>query len=130
MDKAPLVIDEIEAGAAFVKRMDEYEPVKAAYWLRSDEEGERYLHVAIEGLDEYKTDRLYGEVRRITGDMKDQYLDPFRVKVVSTNDPIAKAVMDIYRRFPDRAPPRFTGAVLGGVAVAEVYIYPQLPQRQ
>jgi hypothetical protein len=61
--------------------------------------------------------------------MRDHYIDPFRVKVVSTHDPVAKAILDIYRRFPGRIPPRFNGPVLGGVAVAEVYIYPPLPAR-
>jgi len=42
---------------------------------------------------------------------------------------MAKAILDIYRRFPGRIPPRFNGPVLGGVAIAEVYIYPQLPAK-
>jgi hypothetical protein len=129
MDQAPLVMDEIAAGEAFIQRLHDYAPVKAACWLRSAEGGERYLYVALDGLNDSNTDRAYGEVIRIAGEMKDHYIDPFRVKVVSTNDPIAKAIMDIYRRFPGRIPPRFNGPVLGGVAVAEVYIYPQLPAK-
>ncbi|MGO8753546.1 MAG: hypothetical protein ACLQNE_47020 [Thermoguttaceae bacterium] len=129
MDKAPLVMDEIDSGEAFIKRLHDYAPVKAAWWLRSADDGERYLYVAIDGLDESNADLVYGEVLRITGEMKDHYIDPFRVKVVSTKDAVAKAIMDIYRRFPTRIPPRFDGRVLGGVAIAEVYIYPQLPAR-
>jgi hypothetical protein len=63
-------------------------------------------------------------VLRITREMKDHYIDPFRVRVVSPNDAMAKAIMDIYRRFPGRIPPRSNGPVLGGVAIAEVYVYP------
>src|SRR6266446_5965216 len=113
MDKAPLVIDEINAGEAFIKWLHDYAPVKAACWLRSAEGGERYLYVALDGLDVSKTDLAYGEVLRITREMRDHYIDPFRVKVVSTNDPIAKGLMDFYRRFPGRIPPRFNGPVLG-----------------
>jgi len=40
---------------------------------------------------------------------------------------MAKAIRDIYRRFPGRTPPRFNGPVLGDVAIAEIYNYPQLP---
>jgi hypothetical protein len=126
MDKAPLVIDEIEAGEAFIKRLHDYAPVKAAWWLRNADDGERYLHVAIDGLNVNNADLAYAEVLRITREMKDHYIDPFRVRVVSTNDPMAKAIMDIYRRFPGRIPPRLNGPVLGGVAIAEVYVYPQL----
>jgi hypothetical protein len=95
--------------------------------MRSDEAGERYLYVAIDVLNDSDVDRAYGEVLRITQEMKDQYLDPFRVKVVSTNDPVAKAIMDVYRRFPGRIPYRYDGPVLGDVA--EVFIYPQLPAK-
>ena len=129
MDKAPLVMDEIAAGEAFIKRLNDHAPVKAACWLRSDEGGERYLYVALDGLNENNTDIAYGEVIRVTQEMKDHYVDPFRVKLVSMNDPIAGAIVDIYRRFPGRVPPRFNGPVLGGVGVAEVYIYPQLPAK-
>lgn len=94
------------------------------------EEGERYLYVAIDGLNESDVDDAYVEVLRITQEMKDQYIDPFRVKVVSTNDPVAKAIMDIYRRFLGRIPYSFHGPVLGGVAVADVvYVYPELPAK-
>jgi len=123
-------MDEISAGEAFIRRLHDYTPVKAAWWMRNAEGGYRYLYVAIDGLNENNFDLVYGEVRRITREMKDDYyIDPFRVNVVSTNDPVAKAIMDVYRRFPGRIPPRFVGRVLGGVAVAEVYIYPQLPAR-
>lgn len=129
MDQAPLVMDEIDAGEEFIKRLHAYRPVKAACWLREADGGERYLYVALDGLTDANADIAYGEVFRITGQMKDHYLDPFRVKVISPDDPIAKAVMDIYQRFPARIPTRFNGAVLGGIAVAEVYIYPPLPAK-
>ncbi len=130
MDQAPLVMDEIEAGEAFIERLHEHAPVKAAWWLRRAEEGDRYLYVAIDSLNESNFDVVYGEVLRIAGEMKDRYyIDPFRVNVVGTNDPMAKAIMDIYRRFPGRIPPRFDGRVLGGVAIAEVFIYPRLPAK-
>jgi hypothetical protein len=130
MDQAPLVIDEIEAGKEFIKRLHAYRPVKAACWLRSAEAGPRYLYVALEGLTENTTDAAYGEVLRIAEEMKDDYyIDPFRVKLIRTSDPIAKAIVEIYRRFPGRTPPRSPGPVLGGVPVAEAYIYPPLPAK-
>src|ERR1700680_3158497 len=104
MDKAPLVMDEIDAGEALVKRLNDYAPVIAACWLRSAEGGERYLYVALDGLTVANTDLAYGEVLRIAGAMKDRYLDPFRVKLIGPTHPIAKAVTEIYRRFPGRIP--------------------------
>jgi len=119
-------MDEIDAGKALVERLNDHFPVIAACWLREDEGGERYLYVALDGLTVPKADLAYGEVIRIAGAMKDHYIDPFRVKLIGPTHPIAKAVLDIYRRFPGRIPTRFDGPVAGGMAVAEVYIYPPL----
>ena len=127
MDQAPLVIDEIEAGAEFIRRLNGYQRVAAACWLRPDEDAERYLHVALDGLTDDKIDNAYAEVLRVADEMKDHYIDPFRVKVISTDDRIAKAVLDIYRRYRAPIPTRVKGSVFGGMAVDEVYIYPPLP---
>lgn len=129
MDPAPLVMDEIEAGREFIERLNASWPVKAACWLRAAEDGERYLYVALEGLTDTNVDAAYMEVLRITGAMKDRYIDPFRVKVVRTDSPVARAVLDLYRRFPGRVLTRFSGLVLAGTAVAEAYIYPPLPAK-
>jgi hypothetical protein len=123
MDQAPLVIDDIEAGKAFVERLHSYARVAAAWWMRDDEGGPRFLYVAIDGLQPGGAGPVYREVRRVTQEMQDHYIDPFRVKVIGMDDPVAKAVVDLYRRFPGRTP-RFDGRSLGGVGVADVYIYP------
>jgi len=123
-------MDEIDAGAEFLKRLNAYRPVKAACWLRRSEEEERYLYVALDGLTDENSDIAYGEVLRIAGEMKDQFIDPFRVKVITPEHSVAKAVAEIYRRFPGRIPTRFNGRVFAGMAVAEVYIYPELPAKQ
>jgi hypothetical protein len=126
MDQTPLVIDEIEAGKAFIERLHSYAPVIAAWWMRNDDGGRRYLYVAIDGLQPGGNGPVYDEVYRVTQEMRDHnidYIDPFRVKVVGMYDPVAKAVVDLYRRFPGRIP-RFAGRSLGGVGVAEIYIYP------
>ena len=34
MDTSPLVMEEVDAGAAFLERLHAYRPVKAACWLR------------------------------------------------------------------------------------------------
>ena len=50
MDQAPLVMDEINAGHAFVQRLHDHVPVKAAWWLRRAEQWIRYLYVAVNVL--------------------------------------------------------------------------------
>jgi len=63
-------------------------------------------------------------VLRITQQMKDHYIDPFRVKVIGADHPVAQSVLEIYKRYPGRVPTRVNGSLFGGMAVAEVYIYP------
>lgn len=94
--------------------------------MREAEDEERYLYAALDGLTDENFDIAYGEVLRITGAMKSYYMDPFRVKLISTSDPVARAVMDVYKRFPGRRPTRFNGRVFAGREVVEIYIYPEI----
>jgi hypothetical protein len=126
MDQTPLVIDEIEAGAEFIKRLNVGWPVQAACWLR-EEERFRYLYVALDGLNETNTGEAYREVRRLSQEMKEYYIDPFRVKLIRLDHPIARALLDIYQRFAGRRPPYSDGPIFAGKAVVETYIYPPLP---
>jgi hypothetical protein len=125
MDQAPLVIDEIDAGKAFIQRVHQSRPVTAACWLRTDDGSLRYLYVAMEGVTDENIRDAYGEVSRIAREMKDHYIDPFQVKIIKPSDPIAQAITDIYRRYPGRIPTSYGGSALGGVPVADVYIYPK-----
>jgi hypothetical protein len=125
MDQAPLVIDDIEAGVAFLKEMNRHRPVLGGAWVRADEDSERYPHVVLDGLTKENKDEAYREVLRITIQLKDKhYIDPFQVKVIGPGDPVAKAILDTYRRYPGRSPTRPSGGALGSQGVAEVYIYP------
>lgn len=126
MDTPPLVIDEIEAGKEFLGRLNAYKTVKAACWLRGDENEERYLYAALEGLTVQNSDVAYGEVMRITQEMKDHYVDPFRVKLISEEHRVARALAEIYQRYGNRVPTRISGRVFAGMAVEEIYIYPPL----
>jgi hypothetical protein len=129
MDTSPLVIDEIDAGIEFLERLNAYLPVTAACWLRKAENEERYLYAALDGLTVENSGDAYTEVLRITREMKDHYLDPFRVKLISRDDPIAKAVEELYRRYQAPIPTRFNGRVFAGRDVADVYVYPPVAVR-
>jgi hypothetical protein len=124
MDQEPLVIEEIDAGAELVRRLDKYVPVNAAFWVKDSEEGQWYLYVASDHMDEKNLDLAYGEVLRLASQMASPYLDPFRVKLIPTSDPLAQAALDIHRRYPGTMATRFGGKNFGGMAVDGVYIYP------
>ena len=56
--------------------------------------------------------------------MRSRHLDPFRVKLISAGDPLARAALEIQLRFPGPLATRFGGMVVGDINVESVYIYP------
>jgi len=124
MDTWSLVSEEIDAGAELAREFHKFKPVNAAFWLKASDEDHRYLYIASEKIDDTNFDLAYGEVLRLASKMHSIYLDPFRVKVISADDPLAKAAIDIHSRFPGRMATRFGGKAFGGVSVEDVYVYP------
>ncbi len=124
MDQEPLVSEEIDAGAELVRQLDKYVPVKAAFWLKDSEEGQWYLYVASDEINDRNLDVVYGEVLRLAGQMASPDLDPFRVKLIPAGDPLAQAALDIHRRYPRPMATRFGGKSFGGMSVDGVYLYP------
>ena len=92
--RAPLVIDEIDAGKEFLKRLEAFRPVIAACWLRRMRTRSATSMWRFDGLTDENTSVAYREVLHVTQEMKDHYMDPFRVKLITQDNPVAKAVMD------------------------------------
>jgi hypothetical protein len=124
MDQSPLVIDQFDAGARFLGEFQKCVPVSAAFWLKENAEGEWILYVASDQITDDNFDVAYGEVLRIAGQLRDPLFDPFQVKLIGADDPLAKAALDINRRNLGPVATRFHGKVFGGLPVEEVYIYP------
>lgn len=124
MDYGQLVTEEADAGAELAREFDKYEPVKVAFWLKASDDGHRYLYIASDRIDDNNIDVAYGEVLRLTNRMQSLYLDPFRVKLVGSADPLAQAAIKINERYPGRTATRLGGQSFGGVFADDVYIYP------
>jgi hypothetical protein len=127
MGQEPLVSEQIEAGASFLREFQKYAPVQAAFWLKESEDGPWYLYVASDRITNENVDAGYGEVVRITGSMRDPWFDPTYVKLIGSDERKAKAAAELQRRYPGRFPLRFHDQAFGGVSVEEGYIYPPLP---
>lgn len=117
-------MEEIDAGAELVRQFDRFEPVKAAFWLKASDDEHRYLYIASDRIAHTNLDQGYAQVVRLANKMPTPYLDPFRVKLVGAEDPLAKAAVGINERFPGRMATRFGGMTFGGINVDDVYIYP------
>ncbi len=124
MDSSSLVIEQIDAGIRFVSEFAKSKPVQAAFWLRASGDERWYLYIASDQIDDSNFDTAYGEVLRLARAAPDPWLDPFQVKVIGTGEPLARAVMNLARRYPGPMPIRYGGPRLGGVDVEGVYIYP------
>jgi hypothetical protein len=124
MDQTTLVMPEIDAGAELVRRLDRSVPVRAAFWVKDSEEGQWYLYIASDQLEEKSLDVGYGEVLRLAHEMANPFLDPFQVKLISSRDPLAHAALEVLHRYPGPMATRFGGRNFGGLSVDGVYIYP------
>jgi hypothetical protein len=127
MDQAALVTEEINAGTELVHEFDKFRPVKVAFWLKASDSEHRYLYIASDQIDDENRKAAYGEVLRLAQGIQSPFLDPFRVKVIGADHPLAKAAADVHRRFPARTvPTRFGGQSFGGMSVDDVFIYPPM----
>jgi hypothetical protein len=124
MDQEPLVTEQIDAGKKFLDAFEKYVPVRIAFWLKDDEDVGWYLHVASDKISFKSLPQDYTEVWRATREFDDPNFDPFRVKLIRSDDPLARAALEIYRRHPVRIPTRIQGRAFGGISVSGVYIYP------
>ena len=124
MDRGPLVNEEIEDGETLARAFDAYASVKIAFWVKSSDEDQRYLYLASDEINDGNFDVAYGEVIRLTNALGLLHLDPFRVKVVSGNDPLAAAALKLSSSYPGKIANRYGGRIFGGMDVDDVYVYP------
>jgi len=124
MDQGPLVTEQIDAGAKLAAEFDKRTPLQAAFWLKESEDGQWYLYLVSDQINDTNFDLAYGEVHRLLGRGSHLWLDPFQVKVAGVENPLAKAVIAIQQRYPSPFATRLRNRMLGGVSVDEVYVYP------
>lgn len=124
MDYEPLVTEQIEAGAVFLREFDKFAPVRVAFWLKESERRYWHLCVASDEITDDNLDQAYREVIRIGAELRDPWFDPLRVKVIGSDDTLAKAALTRQRPYPGRTLPRVYDTLFGDVMADEVYIYP------
>ncbi len=124
MDQGPLVMEQIDAGAKLANEFDRRTPLQAAFWLKESEDGQWYLYLVSDQINDTNFDVAYREVLRLLGRGPHMWLDPFQVKVAGVDDPVAKAVIGIQQKYPGSLAARLRNRMLGDVSVDEVYIYP------
>ncbi len=124
MDKGPLVNEELDAAARFLAEFHKCYPVQMAFWLKDGETGNWRLYIVSDQITYENFDVAYGEVVRITGEHLDPWFDGMQVKVLGEDEPLAKAVAELGRRYPAGKPARFFGQTVDGIDADEIYVYP------
>jgi hypothetical protein len=124
VDQSTLVVDElINDGRRFVERFAaDGNPVQAAFWVKTAEEGIWFLYVVTDFYDRDGPAATYRAVSASLRKLGQSSLSGSEIKVISPNNPIAKDVLAITRRYPGRM--AMGSATLGSMPVEQTIIYP------
>ena len=110
MDQSALVIDQIDDGRRFIERFAaDGNPVRAAFWAMTAEEGLSFLYVVTDTVDRVGPAATYRAVHDALRKLGKPSVSSSEIKVVSPSDPIAKDVLAIMARHPGRLSTRFGG---------------------
>ena len=101
MDSNPLVDELVEDGRKLIEglRHDGF-PVSAAGWLQESDGGQWFLYLASPEVGAKGIMAAYRALNATYRRMGPLWVSPFEIKLVGTDDPVAKAVEDLNRRFP------------------------------
>jgi hypothetical protein len=124
MDQGSLVIDQINAGAEFVNRLDKQVRVRAAFWLRAADQRQWYLYVASDQITDRTRKAAYAEISQVARAMSNPNLDVFQIRLLGLSHPLAQAALGVHNRFAARVPLHDKDRLFGDVYVDEVYVYP------
>ncbi|MBI1321597.1 hypothetical protein GC170_00200 [bacterium] len=126
MDQSILVNEEIDSGSDLAHAFNAIRSVAAAFWLKPAEADRWYLYLASPEVNFENLHDAYREILGLTGLGKKLWLDPFQVKLINADHPLARKVIEIRDLSPARIPIRYNGTWLAGEAIDGAYIYPRI----
>jgi hypothetical protein len=125
MDQATLVEHEINDVPKLIDQLkrDNFD-VKAAFWLYTSEADQWYLYLVSDAVHQKNGFiESYMAMNKALDQMTDLEIDPFHVKLVAPDDPLAKAIMDFQSGQIVRPLKRIRGMRLGNVHIESAYLY-------
>lgn len=130
MDQGTLVELQIKDGQHLIDQLAaEGVAVTAGGWVKESESGQWFLYLAtpLVATDGAKRS-AYRRVNTVIGELQEEGfgIDPFEVKLLGPNAPLAEAVSELHRRHAGKIPIRYGGPRLGNVSIEEAYIYPAM----
>ena len=112
--------EQIEAGARFLGEFQKVVPIQSAFWVKEYDASDWFLYVASDQITDDNFDTWYGEVLRIAMPQRDPWFDPFCVKLIGADHPLAKKAAEMHQRFPGRV----GGSGSWPSPAERVYLYP------
>jgi len=98
--------------------------VKAAFRLYTSEADQYFLYLVSDFVDRKGMTEAYKLVHQSLRRLTNPWINPFEVKLVGPDDPVAKAIIDYLSKQRAPLPTRIRGMHLGGVRIESAYIYP------
>jgi hypothetical protein len=123
MVKETLVGMNVEFGHQILSLLDAAKfPVPVALWIRRGEEERWRLLLATPLYDRLGPLEAYGEVIRILWPSDQDWVSS-PLQIQSTRTPLVRELRRIFRKAADVAGMRLGGQMIGGVWVADAYVY-------
>lgn len=123
MDYGPLVREEIETGREIIEKFNAYRPVKAAFWLKSGDDSQRYLYIASDDFNERSPREGYADLAYVMDTVDDKEFSEFWIKLIGTDEPLAQEAIKISQKFPTAMGARFGRQMFGNVYAEDGYLY-------
>ena len=114
IDDVPKLIDQLRA---------ENFDVKVAFWLYTSEAGQWFLYVVSDVVDQKGITEAYTLAYKTMRQLTDLWINPFEVKLVAPDHPLAKAVIDYLSKQHAPRPTQVQGMKIGDVYIENAYIY-------
>ena len=126
MDTELLVESQIDDGQRLIEQLDRdgFE-VRAAFWVKTSEEGLWHLYIASPSVDEAKQGEAYRKVYASLSRIPDSWISPSDIKLINDANLISQDIVAVRNRHPARTPIRYRGKRIGNISIIEVYIYPR-----
>jgi hypothetical protein len=124
MDQEPLVREQIDAARRFIDELAKSIPIQAAFWLKADNESYWDLYIATDRIKDVRNVAAHDVVGKASQAIDDPNFDLSRLTFIGIKDPLARAALEMYQRYPQRIPIFRWSQNFGRTYVQGLYLYP------
>ncbi len=125
MDRTTLVTEQRDDAQCLIEKLAKNDfDVTAAAWIKTSDDGQWFLYIASQVVDEKGYAAAYREVQTTIRNIPKFSIGPFDVRLVSSSHALVSDVKKLYTKFPASLQTQFGGSQLGKMNIEEALIYP------